>query len=1663
MASLREKLTANIDAIEIVLKLGKDAATPEQRRVLKQYAGFGDLKCILLDPFYPDRFSQSEQPLIPLVHRLNDVLRENAPNQFGAYYSSLRASVLTSFYTPDEIIYAIDNAFTDNRLSFGNVLDPSAGNGAFTAIKGEKYTLVEKDLLTSKILTALHPDKKVISKGLEEVPAKMNNAFNLVASNIPFGDFKVFDAAYINSNDFNIRESTNAVHTYFFEKGLDMLRNGGLLAFIAPTGIMDAGGHTNFRTHILSRAHLISAVRLPENTFDSTMAQSDLIILQKDNSRNLYSHLSPFEKQFIEHKHIGEKIFVNSLYADSNDRVMATSSRVDTNMYGRPDIRYVHDKGVPGIAADVLKTLSNDIKSNFNRRLYYNFNQSVQTKANQPIQLSLFDTISDFTATKLEEEQPKTFYFENKVYDLTGSFQVSGNDIGISNGDNTANYFAEKDENVRQLIRDYVSLRDTYFNLKNFENEYFKENTFLRAELNRAYDAFINTPYSLAVLHRPLTIKDVDEFFINEPSFTELKGLEINRDGKISKADIFFEPVAFGREKEIYTPQEALSFSRNRFNSVDMDYLMSLTKLTEIQIIEELKGQIFKNPETMRYETADVFLSGNVVDKYEKAVKIFADNAADFELKDAVDALKNIIPAKIPFHEIGLNLGERWIPERYYSAFASSLFDAPTYVKYNGIIDSFDIIANSSHYAHQKYAVSTANRYYPYEDVLRFALLDTIPEMTKKVGYGSNAITVPDTEGIEKMNAAIVSIQAEWKKWVNALPAKNKFDIEDIYNRNYNCFVRPVFDGSFQTFPGLDLSLMNYNKLYKSQKDAILRIKCMGGGIIDHTVGGGKTAIMCISAYEMRRLGIVNKPLIVGMKANTMEIAETFRKMYPDAVLLYAGEKEFCRKERETFLTNIQNNNWDCIIMTHEQFKAIPQSAEVEQQILTEELEKIRETLYALKEGDYSFKRAEKDLEKAKQNRIAQIKALTFKLNENRDNVVDFKSMGIDHIFCDESHKFKNTSIKTKHTRVAGIGNTQGSERSYNMKVAIRTIQQRNNRDLGATFVSGTTIVNSLTEMYALFDYLRPKALEQQSIMSFDAWASVFTKKTKEIEFNVTNELHLKERFREFVKVPELALFYSEITDFKTADDIGLVRPEKNEILVALEQTEEQRDMYERLKEFARTGDGEYIFRDNLTANEQTAKMLIATNTARKAAIDLRLIDANRFSAESSNRTQAVAEKAYEYYTKYNPYKGTQFIFSDIGTYKGQDTFSVYGDIKEKLIDMGIPENEIKFIQDFKTDKQREKLFNEMNAGNVRILIGSTEKLGTGVNAQERCVAIHHVNIPWTPKDFEQRNGRGIRTGNRVAKMFANNKVDVLIYATKETLDTYQFNLIQNKEHFIAQIKDNSISVRSLDEGGMDENNGLSYADYIAVLSGNTELLEKAKIEREIMQYKTEEKVYLNNGRERDLKIKKSVNELNKTYICLESFKKDMETYKAIPKDGKGFPLSGVFVGNERFRDVKSFGDAINKVLDKPNRDTVNYQQIGSFGDFQLLMIGEKMTSESNQEIYGNRLFVQGNLKYQYNRGNVARTSELAGNYPTNALNRIESELIPQYTKRAEEEQKKIAAYKAVEYTFPNKDKLVAAEIRLAEIKASIEKKYGTGKTNVGLNFERAQTSGLKI
>ena len=502
-------------------------------------------------------------------------------------------------------------------------------------------------------------------------------------------------------------------------------------------------------------------------------------------------------------------------------------------------------------------------------------------------------------------------------------------------------------------------------------------------------------------------------------------------------------------------------------------------------------------------------------------------------------------------------------------------------------------------------------------------------------------------------------------------------------------------------------------------------------GALCLAIGTGKTLIMCMAAHEMKRLGMAHKPMIIGLKANVAEIAATYQTAYPHTRILYASEKDFSTKNRVSFFNNIKNNDYDCVIMSHDQFGKIPQSPELQRQILQAELDTVEENLEVIRTQGKDVSRGMlKGLEKRKQNLEAKLQKIAYSIEQRTDDVVDFRMMGIDHLFVDESHQFKNLMFNTRHDRVAGLGNSEGSQKALNMLFAIRTIQERTGRDLGATFLSGTTISNSLTELYLLFKYLRPNELERQDIRCFDAWAAIFAKKTTDFEFNVTNNIVQKERFRYFIKVPELAAFYNEITDYRTAEAVGVDRPEKNEILHNIPPTPEQEDFIQKLMEFAKTGDATILGRLPLSETEEKAKMLIATDYARKMALDMRMIDPT-CEDHPDNKASHCAKMIADYYKRYDNHKGTQFVFSDLGTYRPGE-FNVYSEIKRKLIeDYGIPSSEIRFIQECKNERARKAVIAAMNEGSVRVLFGSTSMLGTGINAQKRCVAIHHLDTPW--------------------------------------------------------------------------------------------------------------------------------------------------------------------------------------------------------------------------------------------------------------------------------------------------------------------------------------------
>ena len=887
---------------------------------------------------------------------------------------------------------------------------------------------------------------------------------------------------------------------------------------------------------------------------------------------------------------------------------------------------------------------------------------------------------------------------------------------------------------------------------------------------------------------------------------------------------------------------------------------------------------------------------------------------------------------------------------------------------------------------------------------MKHALHNTIPdinkskEVTDKVTGETKTIKVRDGHAIQMANAKIEEIRQGFVDWLGRTPDTFKQQLSDRYNRLFNCFVRPNFDGTHQTFPDLDLRRLGIADLYKSQKDAVWMLKTNGGGICDHEVGAGKTLIMCTAAYEMKRLGLANKPMIIGLKANVFDIADTFRKAYPNAKALYPGKNDFNKQNRQRIFNDIKNNDWDCIILTHEQFGMIPQALEIQEAIMQKELDSVEENLEVLRQQGRDISRGMlKGLEKRKQTLEAKLQNIQDSIAERKDDAVDFKMMGIDHLFVDESHQFKNLMFNTRHDRVSGLGNPDGSQRALNMLFAIRTIQERSGKDLGATFLSGTTISNSLTELYLLFKYLRPQALEKQGINSFDAWAAVFAKKSTDYEFSITNEIVQKERFRYFIKVPELAAFYAQITDYRTAKDIGIDRPEKNEIMHNIPPTPEQEEFIAKLVEFAKTGNAELLGRAPLTEREEKAKMLIATDMARKMSLDLRLIDPEKYSDHVDNKASHCAAKIAEYYRKYDAQKGTQFVFSDLGTYKPGE-WNPYSEIKRKLVeDHGIPAQEIRFIQEAKSDKARKTLIAGMNEGTIRVLFGSTSMLGTGVNAQKRAVAIHHLDCPWRPSDLEQRDGRAVRKGNEVAKFHADNKVDVIIYAVEKSLDSYKFNLLYNKQLFIEQLKNNRLGSRTIDEGSMDEKSGMNFSEYVAILSGNTDLLEKAKLEKKIAGLESERRSFMRSRQTSRSRLDEVLRAVDGNKELIARFKSDRDLFESrVQKDKDGNKLNPIQLKGVEGSDPKRIAAKLAEVKEHA-RTTGEYFDIGTLYGFKIVVKTES-SSQSLFDLSQNRFFIMGEsgMKYSYNNGNIAADPVLASMNFLNALEKIPS-LIQKY------------------------------------------------------------------
>ncbi len=1155
----------------------------------------------------------------------------------------------------------------------------------------------------------------------------------------------------------------------------------------------------------------------------------------------------------------------------------------------------------------------------------------------------------------------------------------------------------------------YIALRDAYQKLYTYEAEEQTENKQMRESLNVYYDAFF-------IRFGNLNAKQNVKFILMDASGRDMLSLERVENGQFTKSDIFDHPVSFSLDEvsHVDSPEEALTASLNKFGRIDLPYMTELSDMPEQELTEALKGRIYYNPLIDGYEIADRFIAGNVIEKAERIEEWLKENPDHAIVRESLEALKASIPEPIAFEDLDFNFGERWIPTGVYSAYMSHLFNTQVSIVYSDSMDEYSAKCSMKTMAiTDEYMVKGYYRHYDGMSLLKHALHNTCPDMMKSIGEDEhgNDIKVRDSEGIQLANAKIDEIRNGFTEWLEEQSDSFKERLTTMYNRKFNCFVRPKYDGSHQTFPGLDLKALGgkygVKSVYPSQKDCVWMLLQNVGGICDHEVGTGKTLIMCMAAHEMKRLGIAHKPMIIGLKANVAEIAATYQTAYPHARILYASEKDFSTKNRVSFFNNIKNNDYDCVIMSHDQFGKIPQSPELQRQILQAELDTVEENLEVIRTQGKDVSRGMlKGLEKRKQNLEVKLQKIAYSIEQRTDDVVDFRMMGIDHLFVDESHQFKNLMFNTRHDRVAGLGNSEGSQKALNMLFAIRTIQERTGRDLGATFLSGTTISNSLTELYLLFKYLRPKELERQDIRCFDAWAAIFAKKTTDFEFNVTNNIVQKERFRYFIKVPELAAFYNEITDYRTAEAVGVDRPQKNEILHNIPPTPEQEDFIQKLMEFAKTGDATILGRPPLSETEEKAKMLIATDYARKMALDMRMIDPT-CEDHPDNKASHCAKMIADYYHRYDGHKGTQFVFSDLGTYRPGE-WNVYSEIKRKLIeDYGIPSSEIRFIQECKNERARKAVIAAMNEGSVRVLFGSTSMLGTGVNAQKRCVAIHHLDTPWRPSDLAQRDGRGVRAGNEIAKLYADNKVDVIIYAVEKSLDSYKFNLLHCKQTFISQLKSGALGARTIDEGAMDEKSGMNFSEYMAILSGNTDLLDKAKLEKKVASLEGERKSFNKGKRDSELKLKSKSEELDGNRAILKGMTADYDKFMSqAKKDKDGNILNLITLNGLESNNLEVIGKQLQRMA-KTERTDGEYKEIGAIYGFPIKVVSET-SFESGLPFVDNRFVVEGHYKYQYNNGHVAKSDPIAAaNNFVNALQKIQG-YIEQYDSRCRTLEKEI-------------------------------------------------------
>ena len=1451
----KEKFKRNIDAIRTLEKIEGEnrIATPEEQKILSQYVGWGGLA---------DAFDESKSAWAGEYQELKSLLSD-------AEYASARESTLNAHYTSPVIIRSIYEALENMGFEKGNVLEPAMGIGNFFGMLPEKMQEsrlygVELDGITGRIAKQLYPKADIKISGFEKTDYP-NDFFDVAVGNVPFGQYKVADRQY-DKNNF-------LIHDYFFAKTLDKVRPGGVVAFVTSKGTMDKKS-PEVRKYLAQRAELLGAVRLPNTAFKEnagTEVTSDILFLKKrDRVMDLepdWVHLSEDENGIAMNSYFAEhpEMIVGKMEMVSGPYGMESTCQPDTT---RPFAEQLAE-AISRIDGEIEEAALDELDSE----------AADQTIPADP-------DVKNYSYTLVDD---KVYYRENSIMKPV-----------------------DMKDTMMERIKGMVGIRDCTQELIRVQLEEYPDTVILekQAELNKLYDDF-SKKYGL------INSQTNKRAFNQDSSYCLLCSLEkTDEEGKfVGKADMFTKRTIKKAEvvTSVDTATEALAVSLSEKARVDLDYMAELSGKSVDRIKEELTGIIFQNPVTDKWETADEYLSGNVRDKLETA-KTYAENHPEYAVN--VQALTQVQPKELDASEIEVRIGATWVKPEYLEDFMRDTFESPQHlfdknvmgIQFSDVTGQWNVKGKNADFGNSlvnmTYGTSRRNAYQILEDSLNLKdsrVYDTIMEDGKEKRVLNKKET---TLAAQKQD----TIREAFKDWVFRDPDRRQ-DLVAKYNKLFNSTRPREYDGAHLKFPGMTPDI----ELKPHQKNAVAHVLYGDNTLLAHCVGAGKTFEMTAAAMESKRLGLCQKSLFVVPNHLTEQWASDFLRLYPGANILAATKKDFEPANRKKFCSRIATGDYDAVIIGHSQFEKIPLSIERQEAMIERQIGEIELAIEQAK-ADNGERYTIKQMEKTRKSLSARLE----KLNDTsrKDNVVTFEQLGVDRLFVDESHFYKNLFLYTKMRNVAGIAQTE-AQKSSDMFAKCQYLDELTGGK-GVTFATGTPISNSMTELYTNMRYLQYSTLQKLGLGHFDSWASSFGETQTAIELAPEGTgYRAKTRFAKFFNLPELIALFKESADIQTPDMLNLPVPEAEYENVVLKPSEYQQDMVASLAERAEA------VRDR-KVDASVDNMLKITNDGRKLALDQRLINDMLPDNETSKAATCV-EKAFEIWEQTKEQKSTQLIFCDLSTPKGDGTFNVYDDIKNKLVEKGVPPEEISFIHEANTETRKAELFGKVRSGQVRFLLGSTQKMGAGTNVQDRLIALHHLDVPWRPSDIEQQEGRILRQGN------LNPKVKIFRYVTEGTFDSYSWQLIENKQKFIGQIMTSKSPVRSCED--VDEA-ALTYAEVKALATGNPYIKEKMDLDIQVSKLK----LMKGNHTSQKYRLEDNIAKHYPQQIAIlkeriSGMGADIQTAKAnLPADKEQFLMK---VGDKVYTDKKEAGTALVEMCKEMK--TVNVPAtIGEYAGFKM-------------------------------------------------------------------------------------------------------------------------------